>query len=113
MSSVFLTANEARSGSRDNSLIFTEIRSIESEILTAVGLGNLSVTISDTVMTATDATGIIVSKVYSDVWQSLVENKVLDLQMNEVIDHFKSLGYSIVRMLNTTTNTTFVWVIMW
>lgn len=113
MSNVFLTATEARSGARNNLTIFNEIRDLEAKILIEVDLGNLEVTVDDTVMTSTDPNDIAVSQSYFDVWQNLATDRVLDDQMNEVIKHFEALGYSIVRKFNTETNTTFFWELKW
>ena len=113
MSNVFLTATEARTGARNNLTIFNEIRDIESKILVEVDLGNLDVVVDDTVMTSTLPPDLPVSQAYFDVWQELATDRVLDDQMNEVIKHFESLGYSIVRKLNTDSGTTFFWELQW
>ena len=48
---------------------------------------------------------------YHSVWQGNATDKPKTDQMNQVIQYFQNLGYTIDRLINTTTNKTFKWVI--
>jgi len=48
---------------------------------------------------------------YHSVWQGNAVDKPKTDQMNQVIQYFQNLGYTIDRLINTTTNKTFKWVI--
>lgn len=52
MKQVFMTAEEARSGSVNNQLIYNEIRDIEQQIISAVRQGLYTLSINNTYMTA-------------------------------------------------------------
>jgi len=112
-----LTAEEARSKARKDSVIHAEIRDVEVEILTAIQLGNLSVVVNGTTMTyddpITDPTAYAAAQVYYNVWQGLATDKAIEDQMNQVIKHFTNLGYSIVRLVNPSTQITYNWSIEW
>jgi len=111
-----LTAEEARGKARKDSIIHTEIRDIEIQILTAIQSGLLTVDVTGTTMTFTNAaqnaqyTDAIK---YYNVWQGQVTDKAYEDQMNQVIKHFVNLGYSIIRLVNANTSTTFKWQIEW
>lgn len=47
------------------------------------------------------------------VWKRTKENDVLDDAMNQVIDYFTAKNYSITRVTNDQTETTFNWLIRW
>lgn len=51
------------------------------------------------------------SVTYHSVWQGNSTDKPKTDQMNQVIQYFQNLGYTIDRLINTTTNKTFKWVI--
>ena len=51
------------------------------------------------------------SVTYHEVWQGNSTDKPKTDQMNQVIQYFQNLGYTIDRLINTTTNKTFKWVI--
>lgn len=143
MSNVFITAQEARLGAVNNQIIYAEIRTIECAILCAVASGKYSISLNNTIMTSStpptippdntsssstdnavipmydyssEATGLN----YFRVWKCLdcgIETTydqiaLLD-QMNQVIKHFKDLGYVIDRRITSNTDTTFYWKIMW
>jgi hypothetical protein len=50
---------------------------------------------------------------YYQVWQGTETNKPIMLQMNSVITYFTKLGYTISRITNPATSTTFQWKICW
>lgn len=53
------------------------------------------------------------SRLYYQVWQGLIKDRALQIQMDQVEKYFKDLNYSIVRKTNTSTNNTFYWEIKW
>lgn len=55
----------------------------------------------------------IQSQIYYLAWKNLVPNRVLEDQMNQVIQNFKNLQYSIVRKTNPLTQSTFFWELQW
>lgn len=107
-----LTATESRSKSRNDRVIFDEIRTIESSILDAVDAGDYEVGVTSTTMTDTGA-GIAVARNYYATWTAVDQNRSRVVQMNSVIDYFQSIGYSIERRLNATTGDTFYWYVAW
>ena len=112
MNSVMLTAAQARNKARSDNLIFNEIRDIEQAILNAIDAGQLEVYISSTTMTDT-GTGIAEARLYSKVWQGVIEDRAKDQSMGSVIQYFSELGYQIERRTNPNTGDTFRWAIFW
>jgi len=114
----FPTASEARSGSRNNLAIHSEIRWIEQKIYQTIEDGKLNVDVMDSPMTdplsydplneakldARDYYGALFSDVYD---RSLRE------QIDIVQKNFRDLGYQITPLKNTSTGNTFMWRIMW
>jgi len=107
-----LTATESRSKSRNDRVIFDEIRDIESAILDAVDAGNYETTLDDTLMTDSGA-GIAVARQYYATWTAVDQDRKRAVQMNSVIDYFIAIGYSIERRLNSATGDTFIWYVAW
>lgn len=105
---VFPNAVEARSGSRNNVRIYTEIRAIEAAILTAIDSGLLNILVAGTYMT-----DITTGQLYARVWLDETENRSLTEQMLLVKKHFQNMGYEITQKLNTTPNNTFKWKVLW
>ncbi len=56
---------------------------------------------------------LLQSELYFEVFKGLLTDRVLKQHMDEVIKHFEALGYIIFRSTNTTTNTTFDWIVRW
>lgn len=50
---------------------------------------------------------------YYNTWQGTSTDRAQVQQMNNVINHFKNLGYKIQRLTNTNTARTFIWHIHW
>ena len=109
MSGIFVTADEARNGARNYGIIHTEASQIETAILSAVATGAFSVLITNQTTMTNNTTGIP----YYNSWHGLTIDRVLNDQMSLVIAYFVGLGYSIVQLLNTSTNNTFSWYIQW
>jgi len=112
MNSIMLTASQARAKSKNDSVIFNETRSIESEILNACSLGNLEVYVTGTTMTDT-GTGIALARNYFKAWNGSVPDRAKEQQMADIITYFSNLGYQIERRVNSATGDTFKWAIFW
>lgn len=107
-----LTASQARAKSRNDLIIFNEIREIEAAVLTASSDGELEVIVSGTTMTATGS-GIALAREYFKAWQGAVPNRAKEQQMAEVVSYFFNLGYQIERKVNPQTGDTFRWSVYW
>lgn len=114
------TAANAREQSQGNSVIAQEVAIITLRILAAEANNQLSttsgattqvsvngVTITGSPMTNADETG----RSYYQVWRGTATDAVKTEQMNEVIDNFRNLGYSISR--KSTNGTEFYWEVLW
>jgi hypothetical protein len=118
----FPTASYARDRGQDNNLIAQEITILELRVLSAIANNALSTTSSDTTTVTINATVITGSPMTNDdatgeafysVWKGSVESTLKSEQMREVMTHFSSKKYTIVRKKNTITNDTFYWEISW
>jgi|SRR6056300_275486 hypothetical protein len=107
--SYFINAKQARLNSRVNSIIHSEINSLEVAVFAAIDNNEFTTTLSTTTMTTAGAT----AEAYYNAWQGTVPNTNYTDQMTQVIDYFEGLGYSIYQQTNTLTSNTFVWVISW
>jgi RIO-like serine/threonine protein kinase len=103
---IFPSASEARFKSRNDVLIYEEIRELESEVLTAVDLNEFEVIVSSG-STMTD------TPIYQQVHEGLVVDKVIRDQLDQVLRHFNNLGYNIRIRTNTQTENTIQWIIQW
>lgn len=110
-------AREARQCAIKNLTVLGEIHAIETAVLTAVESGGLTATVTNG-STMTSITNYADStdtdaEVYYDVWQGLVTDAAKTEEMDMVIDYFQNLGYNIARRQNSTTLSTFNWVVSW
>ena len=90
------------------------LAAIAANALTTTSTDTTTVTIAGTTitgspMTKNDATG----ESYYKVWKGTSTSTLKTEQMSEVMSHFTSKKYTIVRKKNTTTNDTFYWEISW
>lgn len=53
------------------------------------------------------------SIIYCSVWMGTEVDRAMQTQMDEVIRHFRNLGYKIERVTNASTSKTFSWYIYW
>jgi hypothetical protein len=107
MAQVFPTAAEARMGSRNYVVIYSEIRTIEQKILAEIEEGSLEAVVNTSGMTSGDQ-----AAAYCAAWQGDVPNRSLDEQMQLVEKHFRDLGYQITRKLDSGASE-FFWEILW
>lgn len=105
IASIMLTALQARSKAQNDLVIFNEVRNIEMAILIASAAGNYNITL--------DSTAMSTSAVYCNVWKGVVADRAKEIQMAQIIKYFTDLGYSIERRTNSTTGTTFDWIVYW
>ena len=116
MSFVFPSASDSRNIT-DLRAIHVEVCAIQTAILDAREEGLRTATVCDTPMTLStehfDAWNVNINQNQCAVVVSdPIEQHLLDLQ-NQVIACFTVLGYSIVRVTNIETGTTFCWEINW
>ena len=118
----FPTATLARERGQDNSLIAQEITILELRVLTAIAANALTITANDTTTVTVNGTTITGSPMtnndtagesFYSVWKGTTTSTIKTEQMSEVMTHFTSKKYTIVRKKNTTTNDTFYWEISW
>ena len=118
----FPTATLARERGQDNSLIAQEISILELRVLTAIAANALTITSTDTTTVTVNSTTITgspmtnnntVGESFYSVWKGTTTSTLQTEQMSEVMTHFTSKKYTIVRKKNTTTNDTFYWEISW
>ena len=105
----FPTAIELRNRKKRSRTNHDEIMFVQNEILLAdeAGLIEVSVDTSPFTLPSTEA------EAYYSVWKGLTTDRLLELQMAEVLKFFVDRGYSIVRKTNLSTNNTFYWNIKW
>lgn len=76
-------------------------------VTVGAGSANTALGIPSGTTTATNPSSVT----YFNVWQGNSTDRPKTDQMNQVIQYFENLGYSIDRQTNTSTNKTFKWVI--
>lgn len=102
-----LNAYNSRNTSRNIPLIHNEIREIEKKILLSSREGFFEVVVDDTYMTNSSA-----AQSYYQSWKENKNDEKYD-QMNVVINYFQNNGYFINRITNTSSLSTFKWIIRW
>lgn len=115
MSRVMLTASEARLKALQDIYVLREIRDLEEAVLFAAADGAVEVTVSTTSTMAKNPTdtGYALATQYYNTWTGVNDDRQKTLQMTKVIQYFSDLGYTIDRQVNSTSQTTFQWVIAW
>ena len=106
MANIFVNATQARKDSRNNSVIHSEVRAIESIVLANVDAGVLYANVKS----SSDMTN---SNVYYNVWNSITTDPTKLDQMNYVKKHFEDLGYGVSVVTNLDSNNTISWNISW
>jgi len=115
MSRLMLTAGEARTKALQDLIVLREVRDLEEFILIESAAGGYQVIVSTTTTMAKNAadTGYALAAEYYDVWVGASDDRGKALQMSKVVQYFTDLGYTVDRQTNSTTQTTFQWVISW
>lgn len=110
--SLIPSAASARDFTLNDIIIFEEVVAIARKIYEAKCMGVLEASVMDTFMTSTFSVGE--GEIYYQVFKGQIDDRVRELQMNEVINCFKNNGYSITRKSNPLTDgTTFIWELKW
>lgn len=111
-----LSAPNARTNSITSRDVETEIALINLQLLDAVTMGQVALTVSNNsnthIMGSTiTGTPLTLNSNSYLVWQGLRVNDVITLQMAQVIDYYSKLGYGINR--RSLDGTYLSWQISW
>lgn len=106
MASIFVNADQARKDTRNASVIHSEVRAIESAILTNIDAGILNVSVSS-------GTQMTDSNVYYNVYYGVSNDRSKLDQIEYVKKYFHDLGYGVTITENALTTDTLVWNISW
>jgi hypothetical protein len=88
-------------------LTYSAPSSTSWNFIIGAGTANTDVGLTAGTTTATNPESVT----YFSVWQGVANDRPKTDQMNQVILYFQNLGYTIDRLINTTNNKTFKWVI--
>ena len=97
----------SKNASNNLVLTFTASQSTTWQLIIGAGTANTELGLTANTYTATNPDSVA----YNNVWQGTVSDRPKMDQMNQVIQYFQNLGYTIERLKNTNTNKTFKWVI--
>ena len=92
-----------------NNLVLTYTAPASTSWTVVLGAGTANTALGLTAQTYTASNPDSVA--YFNCWQGTVSDRVKTDQMNQVIQYFQNLGYTIERLKNTNTNKTLKWVI--
>lgn len=92
-----------------NNLVLTYTAPASTAWTVVLGAGTANTNLGLTAQTYTATNPDSVS--YYNVWSGTTTDRAKTDQMNQVIEYFKNLGYTIERLKNTTTNKNIKWVI--
>lgn len=106
MASIFSNAASARKDTRNNAVIHSEVRSIETAVLGNIDSGVLYANVS-TGTTMTD------SNAYYKAYYNVTTDATKKDQVDYVARYFKDLGYGVKVAQNLTTTDTITWNITW
>lgn len=117
---VFPTGAQARERAQGNNTLVQQISIMEIAVLDAIASGTFTASITDSSTVTIQGTTITGSPMtdndtdgqnYYKAYQGTITDTVKTEQMNEVINHFESKGYSIAR--KSSSGTYFYWQIDW
>jgi len=106
MTTVFITAAQARKNSLDDNLIHAEVRDLETAVLEAVDNNDLGVTI-------TNGTTMTANAIYYNAYFNITNDPGTRAQVEAVEQYFLNLGYGVDILQNTVTGNTIKWTISW
>ena len=104
------TANLVASKNSSNNLVLTYTAPANTtwNVVVGAGTANASLGLADNIThTATNPDSVS----YYQVWQGTIADRPKTDQMQQVILYFQNLGYTIDRLINSSTRKTFKWVI--
>jgi hypothetical protein len=116
----FPTATNAREQAQGTTTVVQQIAIMEIAVAGAIASGLFTVNITNTSTVTIQGSTITGSPMtdndtggqnYYKAWQGTITDAVKTEQMNEVINHFEGLGYTIAR--KSTSGTYFYWQIDW
>jgi hypothetical protein len=105
MPGIFVTATDARTKSRNNTVIHSEITSIENAVYANIDAGLLYANVNNSTMTN--------SNVYYNVKNGVTTDATKKDQLDYVTKYFKDLGYGISCVSDPSANTHLQWNISW
>ena len=105
MPGIFVTAANARTKSRNNTVIHNEITSIENAVYANIDAGLLYANVNNSTMTN--------SNVYYNVHKSITTDATKKDQLDYVKKYFKDLGYGVNIVTDPSSNTHLQWNISW
>jgi len=105
MPGIFVTATDARTKSRNNTVIHSEITSIENAVYANIDAGVLYANVNNSTMTN--------SNVYYNVQNGITTDATKKDQLDYVKKYFKDLGYGINCVSDPSSNTHLQWNISW
>lgn len=117
---VFPTGAQARERAQGNNTLVQQISIMEIAVLDAIASGTFTASITDSSTVTIQGATITGSPMtdndtdgqnYYKAYQGTITDTVKTEQMNEVINHFESKGYSIAR--KSSSGTYFYWQIDW
>ena len=117
---VFPTGAQARERAQGNNTLVQQIAIMEVAVLNAIASGTFTASITDSSTVTIQGATITGSPMtdndtdgqnYYKAYQGTITDTVKTEQMNEVINHFESKGYSIAR--KSSSGTYFYWQIDW
>ena len=88
-------------------LSYTLAQATSFTVILGAGTANTNLGLTAQTYTASNPDSVA----YFNCWQGTVSDRVKTDQMNQVIQYFQNLGYTIERLKNTSTNKTLKWVI--
>jgi hypothetical protein len=106
MASIFRTATQARTDTRNNSVIHSEVRSIESQVLANVDAGVLYANV-------TTGTTMTTGNAYYKVYYGITTDPTKLDQINYVSKYFKDLGYGVSIKQKAGDEQVLTWNISW
>lgn len=105
----FNNANFARAVARNIPLILEEVNAIEESVAYSSKNGFFETIVDNTFMTSVFSSA---APEYYQSWKNNLNDEKTD-QMNQVIKYFTDNGFFINRIENTSSLTTFKWVVRW
>lgn len=106
MANIFINAAKARENTRNNTVVHSEVRALENEVLVSIEAGELSVTV-------TSGTGMTDNTEYYKAYYSIIDDRAMVDQIDYVSKYFRDLGYGIRLGVNHATGNTLAWTISW
>mgnify|MGYP000022162221 FL=1 len=106
MASIFRTATQARTDTRNNSVIHSEVRGIETVVLANIDAGVLYANV-------TTGTTMTTGNAYYKVYYGITTDATKTDQINYVQKYFKDLGYGVTIKQKAGDEQVLTWNISW